>query len=65
MVPPRYLVAITRTQCASRDARGDPAIPERLAWLGCLPEGEVARVVFIVAVHIDAGTGLDTAEIAV
>ena len=37
----------------------DPGIPGRLLWLGRLPENEVARVLLVVLVGIDAGAALD------
>ena len=46
-------------------ARADGGVPERLAFLGRFPEGEIAGVGLFVLVHVDARAGDVAAEIVV
>src|ERR1700721_775684 len=50
-------------QVPTRPSRPDRSIPESLAWLGRFPDSKVARAVFFVFVHIDAGPVDHPAEI--
>src|ERR1700733_505428 len=42
-------------QVPTRPSRPDRSIPESLAWLWRFPDSKVARAVFFVFVHINAG----------
>src|SRR5580700_11328146 len=50
-------------QVPTRPSWSDRSIPESLAWLGRFPDSKVARAVFFVFVHIDAGPVDHPAEI--
>src|SRR5271157_3284581 len=49
----------------ARAARTDGRVPKHLAFLGRLPEGEVAGVGLLILVHVDARAGDVAAEIVV
>src|ERR1051326_882165 len=47
----------------ARTARADRTLPEGLAFLRGLPQGEVARIVLLILIHVHAGSNFDSAKI--
>ena len=43
--------------------RPDRRLPEMLAGLGRFPQGEIARVVLVIAVHVHARAGLHSGHV--